>query len=507
MKKITFMPVSLAIGLMLVGCGQQEAGETETMEFARPDVTTGLVMVMPVTTPSDAARESFSQGQHAMDMGRFFDAREHFEAAVGADPNFALAHLRLANTANSAAEFMAGLEAAEEHAAGASEAEQILIAITRKGLDNDAEGQLQLAEQLVEFVPESPRCWLTLAGIQSGLNDMEAARESMTKAAELAPDFALAYVFLGNSHIFNEPKDFDKAVQYMSRLVELAPNEPNSHDLMGDAYRAQNDLTRARDSYTRAAELAPDDDALPLQQRGHVNSFLGDYDAARADYDAAIALGRGNQKAGFAVYRALVSVHAGDPGAAVDELNQLVAAIDDMGIPGPRGQKIFALTTAAQIALHHDMFDAVESMLERRAALQLEQAEEVGTDAVTRGAHANIAYFEGSLAARRGDYQAATEKAREFMTLLEADANPRRNEPAHDLLGLVSLLQGDHAAAIQHYEQANPNNIYTQYHLALAHEGAGNAAEAQAIINAIAYNNFNSPGYALIRTDVQQKLQ
>jgi tetratricopeptide (TPR) repeat protein len=503
---IAFMPASLAVGLMLVGCGQQEAGETETMEFARPEVMAGLVMVMPVTTPSDAARESFRQGQHALDMGRFFDARAHFQAAVDTDPNFALAHLRLANTANSAAEFMAGLEAAEEHAVGASEVEQTLIQIARRGLDNDAEGQLQLAQQLVELVPESPRCWLMLGGIQSGLNDMEAARASMTRATELAPDFALAYAFLGNSHIFNEPKDFDKAVEYMSRLVELAPDEPNSHDLMGDAYRAQNDLTRSRDSYTRAAELAPDD-ASPVQQRAHVNSFLGDYEAARADYDASIALGRGNEPSSYAVYRALVSVHAGDPGAAVDELNQLVTAIDDMGIPGPLGQKVFALTTAAQIALHHDMLDAAESILEQRAALQLEQAEQVGTDAVMRGTQAGIAYFEGSLAARRGDYQVATEKAQEFMTLLEQDANPRRNEAAHDLLGLVSLLQDDYTTAIQHYEQANVNNTYTQYHLALAHEGAGNTAQAQEMFAAIAYNNFNSPGYALIRTDVQQKVQ
>jgi tetratricopeptide (TPR) repeat protein len=479
--------------LMLLAACAGEPAERETE-----------VMVMPVSTSSDVAMAQFRQGQYALDMGRFFDAREHFEAAVGADQNFALAHLRLANTANSTAEFMAGLESAEEHAAGASEAEQVLIGIPRKGLENDAEGQLQLAQQLVELLPQSPRAWLTLGGIQSGLNHMEAARESMMKAAELAPDFALAYSTLGNSYIFTEPKDFDKAVEYMSRLVELAPDEPNSHDLMGDAYRAQNDLVSARESYTRAAELAPDD-ASPVQQRGHVNSFLGDYEAARADYDASIALARGAQGPAFAVYRALVSVHAGDPAAAVEELNQLVAAIDGMGIPGPRGQKIFALTTAAQIALHHNMFDAAESVLEQRATLQLEQAEELGTDAARRGARANIAYLEGRLAARKGDYRTATAKAREFMTLLETDANPRRNEPAHDLLGLASLLQSDYAAAVGHYEQANANIIYTQYHLALAHEGAGNAAEAQAIFNTIAYNNFNSPGYALIRRDVIAK--
>ncbi|NIM48816.1 MAG: tetratricopeptide repeat protein, partial [Gemmatimonadales bacterium] len=387
MKVPKYLLIALPLVVLLVACAGEQGRQAAD-----------VVIVMPVTTSSDTAMAHFRQGQHAMDVGRFFDAREHFEAAVGADPAFALAHLRLANTANSTAEFMAGLESAEEHAASASEAEQILIQIARRGLDNDAEGQLQLAQRLVEIEPESPRAWLSLGGIQAGLNDIDAARASMMNAVELVSDFALAYAALGNSHLFSEPKDFDQAAVYMSRLVELEPDEASSHDLMGDAYRAQNDLTGARDSYTRAAELAPDD-ALPLQQRGHVNSFLGDYDAARGDYDAAIALGRGGQRASFAVYRALVGVHAGDPGAAVDELNQLVASIDGMGVPGPRGLKIFALTTAAQISLHHGMFDAAESVLEQRATLLLEQAEQVGTDAALRGARANIAYFDGTLAA------------------------------------------------------------------------------------------------------------
>ena len=61
----------------------------------------------------------------------------------------------------------------------------------------------------------------------------------------------------------------------MEKVVELAPNEPNSYDLLGDAYRAQNNLTGARDAYTRAHKLDPDE-ALPevdlsdAEQRGAV---------------------------------------------------------------------------------------------------------------------------------------------------------------------------------------------------------------------------------------------
>jgi tetratricopeptide (TPR) repeat protein len=485
--------VRLAVLVLITACAGQEG---------QPDAD--VVMGIPMTTSSEEARDRFLQGQHAMDMVRFFEAQEHFEWAVESDPDFALGYWNLANTATSTDQFMANLRLAQEKAPGASEAEQLLIEITSKGLDNDAQGQLQSAQRLVEVVPESPRAWLTLAGIQTGLNDNTAARASMMTATELAPNFAPAYMQLGNSFLFNDPVDLAKVEEYMSKVVELEPNEANSHDLMGDAYRALNQLEQARASYTRAAELDPGN-ASPLQQRGHVNSFLGNYDEARADYDSSIAMGVGNQKAAFAVYRAFVGVHEGNPQAAIDELIGLADAIGTMDLPGPTGQTIFALTSAAQIALHHNMLDAAESALERRKPLLMEQAERVGTEAFSRGQQANIAYWDGVLAARRGDYAAATEKASEFMSLLETDANPRRNEAAHDLLGMVSLLQGDYTAAVEHYRQANPANIYTKYHLALALEGAGSEAEARQIFQDLTSYNFNSVGYALIRKDAIEK--
>jgi len=49
---------------------------------------------------------------------------------------------------------------------------------------------------------------------------------------------------------------------------------------------------------------------------------------------------------------AYVSVYAGDPAAAIDELNQQVAAVDGMGVPDPTGAKVAALTNIAQIAIH-----------------------------------------------------------------------------------------------------------------------------------------------------------
>ena len=498
MRRATPLMALLPLLVFLAACQSDEAPQMMAEAGMAP------VMVMPLTTGSDEARSQFLLGQHAMDVGRGFDARPHFEAASEADPMFAMAYLLLANASNSLDGFMKNLELAAENVEGASEAEQLQIKFAQTFLRNDVAGRLQLAERLVEVAPNSPRAWGMLAGVQTGLNKIEEARAATMKAVEVSPNFAPAYIQLGNSYLFNEPKDFMKAEEAFSKVAELEPDEQNSYDLLGDVYRAQNELMKARDAYTKSAELDPED-ASPLQQRGHVNSFLGAYDEARADYDASIALARGNQAASFGQFRAYVNLHAGDPQGAIDELLALESAVDGMGIPEPLGSKIACLSDVGFIATHYGMFPLAEEALTRRAELMMEQAERVGTEEFRRGQMANIVYNEGVLAARMGEYETATAKALEYMEIMEPSNNPRKNEPAHDLLGLVSLLQGDYEGAIGHYEDANPNNIYTEYHLALALEGAGRTAEALAIFNELAVYNFNFAGYALIRGDVLEK--
>lgn len=467
---------------------------------------TPTVMVIPMTTESDEAKSHFLEGLRASDMGRFLEARDHFGAAVEADPAFALAHLGAANAATSLEEFTSHLSHALDRSQMASEAERSFIKYVKQGFDNDVEGQLMTAKGLVEVVPDSPRAWLLVAQAQAALGQYEDERASANKATKVSSDFVPAHVQLGNSYLFNEPRDFAKAEEHMQKVAELEPGEPQSHDLLGDVYRAQGKLEMAREAYTRAAELDPDQ-ALPLQQRGHVNSFLGDYEQARADYDAAIKLGKANQGPSFAVWRALVSVHEGDSEAAVQELQELVKSIDTMDVPEQRGLKINTLQNIGTIATHTGMFGKAEKAIARCKKLMMEQADEVGTEEFRRQQTATIAYFEGMLAARQGDYPMATAKAEEFMKILEPDANPRKNEPAHEILGLASLLQRNYDGAVDHYQQTDPGNIYARYHLALAHEGAGNQEEAAQIFQEVASYNFNFAGYALIRKEALAKVQ
>lgn len=491
----------LFLALAAAACATEEPADAgATSEEA------AAAAALPLTTESAEARNHFVAGQRALDMGRPDDARPHFEQAVAADPEFAMAYFGLAGAANSVESFRENLDLASAHAAHASEIERLRIDGMKAGFEGDLDTRMTMATRLTAAAPESPRAWMDLAAVQSGAGDEEAARSSLEKAIAADPDFAPAHLTLAASHLFVEPLDAAAAQRHAEHAVELEPDEAVTHDVLGDAYRAQGMLEEAAAEYGRTAELDPAS-GNGYQQRGHVHTFLGDYEQARADYDAAIEIEKGKNAApSFGVYRALVSVHEGDAAAAVDELDALIDRIDEMGIPGARGQKLFARATLIQIALHEGMLDRAEAAIEAQAALLDEQAAAVGTEAARRNLGAIKSLNRGWLAARRGDLDGAVAAAEEARATLEPGTDPERYEPVHELLGFVSLQRGDADEAVQHYEQADPDDIYTTYHHALALEAAGRADEASALYEKVTGSRFNAPGLALVRSDAQAKV-
>src|SRR2546423_9822927 len=293
-----------------------------------------------IGTSSTTARDEFYQGLRDLDAERVIVAREHFNSAVAADPNFALAQLYSALNGASLADYKTHLDAAARSLDGATPAEQLWIRAERKNADNDVTGQIELAEQVVQMTPDNPRAYLYLAGAQFNANKRAESRATLERATQVDPGYAQGWIQLGNSYLVTEPRDIAKADAYIRKAVALQPNEAVVHDYMGDVYRAENKLSQARAEYTRMAELAPNR-GEGFQQRGHVNSFLGNFAEARADYDRAIALSDPTLKPQYATFRALVSVYANDAAAAESELEHVASTVDQ-SIPNASASQIFA---------------------------------------------------------------------------------------------------------------------------------------------------------------------
>ncbi len=457
-----------------------------------------------IGTTNTTARDEFYQGLRDLDAERFIAARNHFYSAVAADPKFALGQLYAALNGASLADYKTHLDAASKAIDGATPAEQLFVRAELKNADNDVAGQIDIAQELVQTAPDNPRLYLYLAGAQFNGNKRAESRETLERATQVDPSYTQAWIQLGNSWLVAEPKDIAKADAYIRKAVALEPNEAVVHDYMGDVYRAENKLEDARAEYTRMEELAPDRGA-GFQQRGHVNSFLGNFAEARADYDRGTALADPTLRPLYATYRALVSQYANNPAAAESELESVANSVDP-NIANARGSQIFALASEARIALHYRHLDVAQRAITRLSEITRQQAAEEGrSDAFRRNGEANIAYFEGMLAARRGDYAGARAKANEIMRIVAQDQSPRAKEPAHELLALSDFLQGNFQSAADHYAEANPDDVYLWYYRGLALEKAGHKAEAKELFKRAAGWNFNGPQTALVKGDAARK--
>ena len=179
-------------------------------------------------------------------------------------------------------------------------------------------------------------------------------------------------------------------------------------------------------------------------------------------------------------------------------------SIDTMSIPDRDGSRIFALTEEALIATHSGAFAEARSALDRRTALLWKAAADVGTPEFRRTQAADILYYDGLLALHKGDLPAATAKASEAMRQVAANRDPRRDQQAHALLGMVDLAQKNYTNALTHFAQADPNDMYVAYHRALALQGAGRKDEAKRLFREVANYNFSSAGVALVRADAKK---
>jgi len=499
-KSILAVIASLAL---VAACGQK-ADETP---MATDDATVADSggMVLPATTASEEALEHYMAGWADLENSRANSANSKFLKAAAADPSFAVAHLMAALSSNSTEGFVSNLGLASANKAAATQGEQLMITAFERAFASDATGRIEAHKELTALHPDSPRAWVFLGDSYGNVNETANARASYTKAIELDGQFVPAHINLGNNLLTQEPKNFAMAEQHFRHAVEITPNEPNPHDLLGDVHRAQGNLEAAYDDYTKAAELAPELGS-PLQQRGHVNSFLGNYDEARADYSRSAELedARGSNAGGFfLIYRAYVNAHEGDLGAAVAELQEIAAGADTSKAEGALDLKINALSNAALFAIEAGDNEAASAIIADASVARRQRADNVGSDEVRDAQEAAISYWEGLLAARMKDADLAAAKAAEFEGHVASSSNPRKLERMHEILGISAYCQDDFAAAIEHLSAGDHlNNMYTKYYLARAHESAGNSEDASRLFKELAAWNFNGPGYAMFRKDI-----
>jgi len=464
------------------------------------------VMDFNPTSKSSEAQAFFKEGLAAYDMGENRKARDLFTKAIEKDPDFGLAYLLRSNSSNSTKEWVDDINAGKSKMANASEWEKMYADYLYTDFSGDREKGMELAKKMAETYPDAARAQMDLGNSYFNNKQYDLAAAAFEKSVSVNPSWSGGYGGLVNVYLFGEKKDLAKAEQNALKVVSLKPNNPGAHILLGDTYRAQNNMEKARDEYKKSIELDPKS-VEGYYKLGHSNIYLGNSDEARKNFKDAGE--RDSQKSFSQTLLATSYAYEGDSKKTMKELIRLasLSAKADGDKNMNKSDQLTFLNQAANVALHNNDVAALKQLLPEMKPLSTENLQSVGTPEAMLYNESDMLYWEAIIDALEGKFDAAKEKAGKMKTVLASIKDGRKDEPHHELMGIISMKQKNYKEAIVHLNQANQQSIYCKYLLAKSYEGLEDKAKAKEYYTEVSNYNFNNISNALIRHEVKKKLK
>ncbi|MDH4270489.1 MAG: protein kinase [Candidatus Aminicenantes bacterium] len=216
--------------------------------------------IIDLTTNSLEAYSYFLRGRDAAGNLMGYEAKKLLEKAISLDPNFAVAHLYLADANQVIADFRARDEAikkAKALSARTSEKERLTIeAKYARRIEGDPANACRILLELTEKYPREKYAHYELGGQYSAMARYAEASQEFEKAVALDPTFGPAFNMLGYSYA--RGGDLAKAEAAFGRYIASNPGDPNPVDSLAELYLRMGQLNKAEAKYKEALDLRPD---------------------------------------------------------------------------------------------------------------------------------------------------------------------------------------------------------------------------------------------------------
>jgi tetratricopeptide (TPR) repeat protein len=445
-----------------------------------------------ITTTSEAARADFVKGRHLAENLRLEDSRQYFRSAIAKDPDFAMAHLSLANSAPTGTEFFEHLGHAVKLADKVSPGERLTIMGAEAGANGDPAGQLELYQKLVADYPKDERARFLLGNAYFGRQEYEKAIAEYRRATEIASDFAPAYNLVGYAN--RTMGRYDEAEKAFKKYIQLIPDDPNPYDSYAELLMKMGRFDESIAQYRKALEVNPQ---FSPSYTGIATNLLfqGKYDASRAEakklYDA--ARNDGDKRA--AMFATTITyLDEGRTDLALAELDKQYAlgkgTNDAAGMAGDATSMGNILLATGKPA---------EALKRYEQAVQVVESSDLSPE-VKENAKQLHHYNAARVAIATGDLAKARSENQTFMRAAEAKKNPFQIRLGHEVAAMIALAEKSWDSALTHLDQANLQDPYNLYRQGLAYEGKGDQAKArEKFASAVGFNQLPTINSALVR--------
>lgn len=458
-----------------------------------PDLQAAYNAEMPITHTSKKALDCYINARTHLENLEMAEAIPLLEQAVKLDPNFALAHLSLAQVAPTKQERTKSLEQAVARIENVSTEEAHLIEFVKAGVEGDASTQRHHLLDLIRLIPNDKRIRELAGSFYFNQNEYGLALTHLMRAVDLDPSYAPPYNLLGYAYIILENNT--AAEKSFQIYINLLPDHPNPYDSYGEFLLKTGRYAESIQQYQKALSVDPKF-VIALKGVGNNYLLLHNYSEARRVYQ---------QMYDHAVsadikYQALSSIitsyiYQGQTEMAMHVLDDYITqARNERNL----SQEIKAHSISAEI--YCEMGQPESGLQEALVTDSLVQ--QIPFTSIEREFYLRQSKLWRSCALiHNKQYAQAALLLNEVKTEAEQVQNSAQLKEYYYAQGLMYATQSSFESALQSFDLADPNDPLMMYHFAQTNEKAGEIQIAERVYSKLDNWNVPSMGLALAYTN------
>jgi tetratricopeptide (TPR) repeat protein len=447
---------------------------------------------IPITTDSREALADFKTGRDLFENLQAQESLKYFEQAIQKDPDFALAYVYYAQAQPTLKGFFEQINKVYSLKDKVSEGEKLWIEGLKAGADGFPMKQREFYQQMVQLFPNDERAHNLLATNYFATQEYQTAIEYYSKATTINPQFSQAYNQLGYAHRFL--KNYNESEKAFQKYIELIPNDPNPYDSYAELLMKIGKYDQSIEQYKKALEINPNFVASHIGIATNLN-FKEEHAKAREQLEALLNIARNVGEKRAARFAMTVSlIDEGMLDLAIEEMQKqykLAEEINDYA--NMSGDLVFIGT------ILYEQGKYPEAKKYFNQALSVIESSDLSSE-VKDNNRRGLLYQAARLAIAENDLT----KAKSLTTELQKQAAIANNTfqlwLTHELSANIGMAEKRYSDAVKEYQQANLQNPYNLYRLALAYQAMGDKNSARDYCQQAAeHNTLNNPQYAFMR--------
>src|SRR6266566_2442368 len=412
--------------------------------------------------PTPLAREWYDKGTDALRNGAFLQATKALDLSVANDPNFILAHARLAEAwteldyADRAKDEMLKALPLGEAPSQLPRLDALYLEAIRATVTRDFPGAIKSYSELVRLTADDPEVYVDLGRAYEKNDDLKKAIESYVEATNRNPRDATAFLRVGilygrQGAVASATAAFDKADTLYQALASFEGQAEVSFQ-RGSLFDQRSNIPEARQHLQRAFDLARTTDneyqeVKSLQKLGDVEIDANNMAAARHYMLDAIGLAEAKgidnlMKRGLVDLGNTFLAEANYP-EAEKYFKQSLDLAQKQKDQRNTARALLALGSSAERQGNSD--EAVSYVEQALPFYQKGGYRKETLQALALLARAKV---------QKGDYAAALQAFDQQLKLSQEFADQAQAGLAHEDIGLLFVRQGRYPEALSHFRES-----------------------------------------------------